>query len=349
MAVVVKNYIIRNGRKLYGADKNRVLASEKPKRNRKPVTRPGKSKPARKRNVFGLMEASSALQLLDQIRKKNPGSKCAIRINGKRVLTCNKAKAFITRNPARLKNLEMGFYKGGAFHPIRSSIDYSPAAVGESFHRAPTSRSAKRLMAKRRAGNSAKQKNSPVLVLVNGKRQKASSAQRSTKKHRRNQEEGLFEKFHGYDSTEDLQINRPNSAPAKLECLGTLDTLYYRKELEAVSTSGNQKGKTKSYLDVEHIKGKPLFLSSNKEGTRYFIVSEGDIRLFEPNKIFGPLTRLEYTAKKPHLNKGSMRDQGYWHQLGEEDGNRPVLKTDGEGCLIISGGNYRTEPDGIAN
>jgi hypothetical protein len=342
MAVVVKNYIIRNGRKLYGAAKNRVLASEKPKRNRKPVTVRNKTKPGRKRNVFGLMEASSALQLLDQIRKKNVGSRSAIRINKKRVLVGNKAKGYITKNPQRLKNLEMGFYKGGAFHPIRSSIDYSPAAVGESFKRG---RGAGKKPARSTRN---KQKNSPVLVLVNQSKAKknAKSAQR---KHRRNQEEGLFEKFHGYDSTKDEKINRPNSAPARLEHLGDLDRLFYRVDLEHVSTSGNQKGKTKSFLDIENITGPKLFLASNKEGTRYFIVSKGDLRLFTPNKVFGPLTRLEYTAKKPHLNKGSMRDQGYWHQLGEEDGNRPILKTDGEGCLVISGGNYRTEPDGIAN
>lgn len=345
-AVVVKNYIIRNGRKLYGAIKDKVLTAEK-NRKRKPVTVPGKKKTVRERNLFGLTEAGAALQLLDQIRKKNPDARSAIRINRTRVLLGTKAKRYIQKNPKRVRNIEMGFYRGGAFHPIRSSIDYSPAAVSESFHRAPTSRSAKRLMAKRRAGNSAtKQKNSPVLVLVNsGKKQTG----RAKGKPRRNQEEGLFEKFHGYDSTENLKINRPNSAPAKLDCLGTLDTLYYRVDLEHVSTSGNQKGKTRSFLDIENIQGKPLYLASNKEGTRYYIVSEGDIRLFEPNKVFGPLTRLEYTAKKPHLNKGSMRDQGYWHQLGEEDGNRPVLKTDGEGCLIINGGNYRTEPDGIAN
>lgn len=108
-----------------------------------------------KKNPFGLATAGEALSLLDHIKQKNP----AVRLPDGTVLHGKSVNIFLKesarQNPKQKRNIQMGYYGGGTFHPIRSSIDYSPAAVGESFHHAPSSRSAKRLMDKKRTGKNA--------------------------------------------------------------------------------------------------------------------------------------------------------------------------------------------------
>jgi len=56
---------------------------------------------------------------------------------GKRIFGSGTSRA--RRNPAKRKNEsgEMGFWRGGRFHPIRRSDDYDPGAVGERWQWKP--------------------------------------------------------------------------------------------------------------------------------------------------------------------------------------------------------------------
>lgn len=49
-------------------------------------------------------------------------------------------------NPRKKRNesVAMGFWRGGVFHPIRSSDDYDPEAVGEKHQYAPRKKKARR-------------------------------------------------------------------------------------------------------------------------------------------------------------------------------------------------------------
>jgi hypothetical protein len=47
--------------------------------------------------------------------------------------------------PVRVRrNVEMGFWSGGVFHPIRSSDDYDPEDVGEEYQYAPAKKKKKK-------------------------------------------------------------------------------------------------------------------------------------------------------------------------------------------------------------
>lgn len=67
---------------------------------------------------------------------------------------------------------------------------------------------------------------------------------------------------------------------------------------------------------------------------------------FEPNQNFGHLEVVHYGAVKQHISPEYIE---YYHHFGEEGGNMPTLRTDSEGNLIISGGDYGVESDGIIN
>ena len=66
------------------------------------------------------------------IRVGNPGNVVTIRVPGrsKKQAAAN-ARRFVKRHT---KNIEMGFWAGGSFHPIRSSKDYDARRVsGEAM------------------------------------------------------------------------------------------------------------------------------------------------------------------------------------------------------------------------
>lgn len=62
---------------------------------------------------------------------------------------------------------------------------------------------------------------------------------------------------------------------------------------------------------------------------------------------YGEIEQIDYEERKPHLKDYEMTH--YYHKFGDEDGIRPRLRSDSEGGLIIEGGNYRIEREGVAN
>lgn len=183
------------------------------------------------------------------------------------------------------------------------------------------------------------------LMLVNKGTPKTGAKRSGAKRKKRN--EGLREEFTGMPSTRTDVIDLPDSAPAKTERLGERVKIFYRKDGEAVSPPGDDnEGITKSFVTFS----RDVFLESNSEGNRYFFGAKpGGLPVFTKNGTFGPATRIEYWARKPHLENGDKSLRPYFHVFGEEDGKRPIFGTDKDGLPILKGGNYRTNQYGINN
>jgi hypothetical protein len=73
----------------------------------------------------------------------------------------------------------------------------------------------------------------------------------------------------------------------------------------------------------------------------------GQYRANPAGEICGEIEQIEYQTSKPHL--GHEQETIYYHQLGEETGERPILEITPEGEPQIVGGDYRIEADGIHN
>lgn len=159
---------------------------------------------------------------------------------------------------------------------------------------------------------------------------------------RKRKRNGLYETFHGEGVRSITTDLAPDGTPNNVDILGKIDCIFFQKGDEHISANG----KTKNGLEFGK-DGQPRpKLASNQSGNRYYIV--GKIPRFSPNGVFGEVTRIEYSARKPHI-EGHDKEVPYWHKLGEENGVRPILETDHEGYLVLKRGNYRTTADGIEN
>ena len=88
----------------------------------------------------------------------------------------------------------------------------------------------------------------------------------------------------------------------------------------------------------------PILAADHKQ--RLHVVG-GRYRANPAGEECGEIVRVEYETDKPHL--GQPTPAIYFHELGEETGERPTLRIDEEGLLHIDGGAYHIEADGIHN
>lgn len=150
--------------------------------------------------------------------------------------------------------------------------------------------------------------------------------------------EAQVQKFLGHPTSEDrmLKITAPAGTPKDVALLGNLVCLKTEDE------------------DFEFDRGE-AYLGADGRGNLYVL---GDTTPVETNTTFGHIEEIRYEAKKDHINpfrwkrRRSRRNSNvieYYHYFGEEDGVMPKLKSDGDGLLHISGGNYKIEPEGIVN
>jgi hypothetical protein len=169
-------------------------------------------------------------------------------------------------------------------------------------------------------------------------------AQRAKKKSnprkargRRNPEAGaLYETFTGMPSTGYDVVTAPNGTPANVDQLGQFLRFKWQDWDGHKYTVELEKNNVPALLAV----------SRNKDGydTLYAL---GDWALELPAGDHGYITRIEYRAQKVHLGDTSPRV--YYHDLGEETGEPPVLRVDKEGKLIFRDGAYWIEDRGIVN
>lgn len=147
--------------------------------------------------------------------------------------------------------------------------------------------------------------------------------------------EAMHETFLGRGTVGYEDITAPQGTPKDVAVLGNLVCLKTEDE------------------DFIFDKGE-AYLGADERGNLYVL---GDTTPVETNTNFGHIEEIRYEAKKDHINpfrwrRRAKRNSGnveYFHYFGEETGVMPKLKSDGDGALHISGGNYTIEPEGITD
>lgn len=136
-----------------------------------------------------------------------------------------------------------------------------------------------------------------------------------------------FAEFHGFAASKTLHLMRPDSAPEKgLSVLGKLHLI----QLEG---GGKFEAQGKAYL------------CRDTEGRMHICCERGWTVYNGPKAYWGVVEMVQYETRKPHL--GHPRKAIFFHELGEEGGEKPKLYSDGNGGLIFNGGDYYITPEGI--
>lgn len=138
----------------------------------------------------------------------------------------------------------------------------------------------------------------------------------------------LYETFSGKKAKRQNTVSAPDGTPAHVAKLGTL---------RLIQTSD---GRTWKFNGP----GAPILAADHRQKMH---VVGGKYRANPPGCECGEIVRIEYETDKPHL--GQPTTAIYYHELGEETGERPVLTIDDEGHMHIEGGAYSIEADGIHN
>lgn len=233
----------------------------------------------------------------------------------------------------RRRNVEQGFYDGnGVFHPIRASHDYDGKTAGETGGKPRRTRSKKRAAASRKASSTARSRAATKQRKATTTRLASRLLDRSgPKKTRRNPNadtKAAYESFQGKPSTKSTSLNFPNGTPANVYKLGTLHSITLQ--------SGA----------VVKPAGKTVWLCADTKG-KLHLGTSGERLVNAPKGALGKVKEVEYITTKPHL--GDNRPTRYYHELGEETGQKPTLYIDGAGGLVFKGGATYVRSDGIHN
>lgn len=138
----------------------------------------------------------------------------------------------------------------------------------------------------------------------------------------------LYERFSGKRAKKANSVSAPTGTPANVAKLGTL---------RLIETADGRKWKFNGA-------GAPILAADHRHKLH---VVGGRYRANPAGAECGEIVRVEYETDKPHL--GQPTPAIYFHELGEETGERPTLRIDDEGLLHIDGGAYHIEADGIHN
>jgi hypothetical protein len=229
------------------------------------------------------------------------------------------------RKPRR--NVEMGYRDSlGRFHPIRASKDYDSGREGRS------TRSSKARSSGRKAASTARFRSET-------RRRRATTSRLAGRALRRNpgvtaKSKATKKLFTGTKSKKTLSLLAPKGAPRSMAILGKLVKV---------------KTRSKTFTPPRKSRRNPegdIYLAASDSGQLY-IVGENLPVVPGPPRDLGEIVEIDYTARKPHL--GYDQTTEFFHELGEETGERPHLVTDSEGHLKIVGGEYYIEKDGIHN
>lgn len=138
----------------------------------------------------------------------------------------------------------------------------------------------------------------------------------------------IFETFNGRPATRATSVQAPRRTPGRVAQLG---------RLRLIRTAD---GRTWRFPGE-----RAPFLAADSRGKLHVV--GGQYRANPAGEECGEIEQIEYQTSKPHL--GHANETIYYHQLGEETGERPLLEITPEGELQIVGGDYRIEADGIHN
>lgn len=138
----------------------------------------------------------------------------------------------------------------------------------------------------------------------------------------------IYEKFSGKKAKRQTTLTAPAGTPSTVAKLG---------RLRLIRTTDGRKWAFAG--------AKAPFLAADHKGKLHVV--GGQYRANPTGETCGKIERIEYETSKPHL--GQTQPTIYFHDMGEETGERPTLKIDSEGLIKIAGGAYRIEADGIHN
>lgn len=138
----------------------------------------------------------------------------------------------------------------------------------------------------------------------------------------------IYEKFSGKKAKRQTTLTAPAGTPSTVAKLG---------RLRLIRTTDGRKWAFAG--------AKAPFLTADHKGKLHVV--GGTYRANPTGETCGEIERIEYETSKPHL--GQTQPTIYFHDMGEETGERPTLKIDSEGLIKIAGGAYRIEADGIHN
>lgn len=138
----------------------------------------------------------------------------------------------------------------------------------------------------------------------------------------------IYEKFSGKKAKRQTTLTAPAGTPSTVAKLG---------RLRLIRTTDGRKWAFAG--------AKAPFLAADHKGKLHVV--GGAYRANPTGETCGEIERIEYETSKPHL--GQTQPTIYFHDMGEETGERPTLKIDSEGLIKIAGGAYRIEADGIHN
>lgn len=138
----------------------------------------------------------------------------------------------------------------------------------------------------------------------------------------------IYERFNGRPSRRSRNVAAPAGTPRDLAQLGRLRTL---KTVD---------GRTWRFPG-----DRAPFLAADSRGRMHVV--GGQYRANPAGEDCGEIDLIEYQTRKPHL--GHDNETIYYHHMGEETGERPTLEITPEGELVIHGGAYRIEPEGLIN
>jgi hypothetical protein len=141
-------------------------------------------------------------------------------------------------------------------------------------------------------------------------------------------ERELYESFTGKRARKNSDVTAPTGTPSHVAKLG---------DLRLIQTTDGRKWK----FSGPHA---PVLAADRKQKLH---VVGGRYRANPAGESCGEIDRIEYEASKPHL--GHAKRSIYYHQLGEDTGERPTLRIDQDGLIRIEGGAYWIESDGIHN
>jgi hypothetical protein len=169
----------------------------------------------------------------------------------------------------------------------------------------------------------------------------------------------LYEEFHGRPPSEIVEVHTEVHEHENLTSLGYLCSLV-------VKTTGGKQiitvAEVKSPRDIpnplELPMDKRVLLCSNEEATSlYFLGGDQEVSLdalgldkeeyVKDLMVLGELQQVTYMTQKHFDN---YEDVAYYHALGEESGERPLLLYDPISCLLsVAGGAYSIRAEGITN
>ncbi|MFB3813420.1 MAG: hypothetical protein ACE14L_04850 [Terriglobales bacterium] len=249
-------------------------------------------------------------------------------------------------NPLRRRNIPGFKDAGGKFHPIRGGKGYDPKLAGDVRRKRRAPKPRKRPAARRRM------------------RREAAGQQRLFNPRRRSRRNPggqaaaaeLYEQFHGAPATEVIEVLEADDVPA--DVLAKVASMIPPEDyamLGALVKLEIRGGKGSDAVEIEFRQNEQPKLVSNPEGTQlYFEGGNQDVsalltatqrkkRLVD----LGECTQLEYHTRKA---ADGFRAVTYYHELGEETGERPRLMFHTQSKrLYLVGGAYQVKPEGITN